>query len=241
MNFESIKETIQQFKSKKTFEEVEYKKILDDLDNLYNNKKKSFFQFTNHEYILKEKENFKKYLIGSLLQKSNEAAKTQKFQLALTSIKQLKKLNPSEKEIQEVDKIKQYCEIRLNCLVGNDLVKEKHFKQAIKYFKSLKEISNNVIQNNIYNRELELAKTSYINNFSEEMINLLQKEEVKNKSEKMEEIVKKCEKIFEEFKYENFLKQKITEIKTKIYNKALENIIEEKIKQNKNFEKKIEK
>ena len=241
MNFESIKKTIQQFKSKKTFEEVEYKKIINDLDNLYNNKKKGLFHFTNYEYILKEKENFKKYLIGSLLQKSNEAAKTQKFQLALTCIKQLKNLNPSEKEIQEVDKIKQYCEIRLSCLVGNGLVKKKRFKQAIKHFKNLKQISNNVIQHDIYNRELELAKTSYINSFSEEMVNLLQKVEVKNKLEKNEDILKKCEKLFEEFKYENFLKQKMTEIKTKIYNKTLENIIEEKIKQNKNFKNEMEK
>ena len=81
MDFECIKKRIEQFKSKNTFEEAEYKKIFDDLDNLYKKKNNAIFKITSNEYILKEKEIFRKYIIGSLLQKSNEEAKTQRFKL----------------------------------------------------------------------------------------------------------------------------------------------------------------
>ena len=175
MHFESIKKNIEQFKSKNIFEEIEYKKIFEDLDNLYKIKNNAFIQFTSNEYILKEKENFRKYLIVMLLQKSNEAAKSQKFQLALNNIKKLKSLNPSEKENKEIEQISQYCEIRLNCQIGYELIKEKQFKKAIKYFKNMKEISNNVIQNEFYNKGLNFAKVSYVDDFSNELINSMKK------------------------------------------------------------------
>ena len=241
MNFESIKKNIEQFKSKNIFEEIEYKKIFEDLDNLYKIKNNAFIQFTSNEYILKEKENFRKYLIGMLLQKSNEAAKSQKFQLALNNIKKLKSLNPSEKENKEIEQIRQYCEIRLNCQIGYELIKEKQFKQAIKYFKNMKEISNNVIQNEFYNKGLNFAKVSYVDDFSNELINSMKKKEENNNISKMEEIMSKCEKLFEEFKYENFLRKKISEIKINFYSKILEKIIEEKIKENQIFDKEMEK
>ena len=47
--------------------------------------------------------------------------------------------------------------------------KKKKFKQAINYFKNMKEISNNVIQNDVYNKGLKLAKVAYINSFSNEL------------------------------------------------------------------------
>ena len=235
MDFECIKKRIEQFKSKNTFEEAEYKKIFDDLDNLYKKKNNAIFKITSNEYILKEKEIFRKYIIGSLLQKSNEEAKTQKFKLALNNIKKLKSLNPSEKENKEIEKIKQYCEIRLNLVIGYDLINEKKYKQAITYFRNLKEISYNVIQNDFYNKGIELAKASYIGSIINDIVNLMQKED------KYREVVNICEKVFGEFKYDNFLRNKISDIKVKYYCQALEKVIEEKIKKNENFVNEMEK
>ena len=200
MDFEYIKRCIVRFKSKNIFEEAEYKKILDDLDNLYKIKNNFFFNLTINEYILKEKENFIKYLIGGLLQSSNELAKSQKFQLALKNLNKLKVLNPPENVIREVEKIWLYCEIGLNWNKGEELIKEKKFQQAINHFKNMKEISNNVIQNDVYNKGLKLAKVAYINSFSNELTNLMKEEEGKKKKEKLDENDKMCETVFDEFK-----------------------------------------
>ena len=196
MDFETIKGNIEKFKKRKNFEEVEYKRIFNELDNLYKIKNSALLKFTSNEYILKEKENFRKYLIGSLLQKCNEATKSNQFKLALDSIKKLESLNPGENEMKTVEKIKQFCEIKLNWQKGEDLIKEKKYKQAIRHFKTLKEISTNVYQNDVYNKGLEMAKVTYVNSFTEYIEKLLQKEEEKDKIEKMEEITDQFEKFF---------------------------------------------
>jgi hypothetical protein len=79
MDFYAIRNEIKQFKLNKNFKEKDYLQILNELDYLYNTSNKSLLQFKSNEYILEEKENFRKYLIGSLLQSINKEAKKKKF------------------------------------------------------------------------------------------------------------------------------------------------------------------
>ena len=69
MNYDSIKSRINQFKTNNDLDENIYNKILNDLDELYKIKSNAFIQITSNQYILNEKENFKIYLIGKLLNK----------------------------------------------------------------------------------------------------------------------------------------------------------------------------
>ena len=233
MNYYSIKQAINSFKLNQNFEEKDYLQILDDLDELYNREKSSYIQLTDNEYILKEKENFKKYLIGSLLNKANNESKSKNYELTLKYIKKLEFLHPSEKEIiNKIDKIKQFCEINLNWIEGQNLLKNKNHINAIKFFKHLKETSINVEQYDVYSKGLELAKAEYLSFFYYEIIELLPIKKDKNSIEKCEKIINKCETIFKQFQYENKFKSKISEIKIKCFKVALEKIIEEKIECN---------
>ena len=232
MNFDSIKRNIEIFKRNNNFEENDFIKILNDLDDIYKIKNNSYFQLTSNEYILNEKENFKKFLIGSLLQNANKEAQLKNFDLALLYIRKLEILNPPEKENKEKEKIKELCEINLNWKKGENLIKIKKYQDAIIFFKYLKDSSKNVFENNTYNKGLELSKAAYVTSFSNEINDLLPKKSEKCYIKKYEKIVNKCERFFKEFKYDNLLRTKISEIKKRYYSLALEKIIEEKIENN---------
>ena len=241
MNFDLIKNRINTFKSRQNFEESEYIKILEDLDNLYNKKNNAFIQLTSNDYILKEKENFRKYLILNLLNNANKEAKAKNFGSALNNIKKLEALKPSEKETKEKDKIKEFCYINLNWIKGENLIKAGEYDKAINYFKQLKQTSTNVNQNDIYNKGIQEAKSIYMASFSKEIANLLPKKEENLSIEKYQIITNKCEQFFQKFQYDSLLKFKISEIKKKYYCFALENIIDKKIEMNVEFNNEMHK
>ena len=71
IDFSSIKDQINKFKSKKIFKEADYLEILNDLDKCYNIRAKKLIQKWSHkEDVLKEKEEFRKYLINNLFEQA---------------------------------------------------------------------------------------------------------------------------------------------------------------------------
>ena len=240
MNFNSIKRRIEKFKLNNNFNE-DYIKILNDLDELYKKEKSNFIQIKDKGYILEEKENFQKYLIGSLLQKINEEAKNKNYQSALKKMEKLKILKPPKKEIEKIEKIKLFCEINLNYIEGEKLIIMNNYKEAINFYKNLKLTSNTVIENDAYNRALELAKAKYIKFFSNEILEIRPNNEKIIAIEELQIIITKCENLFKKFQFENKLKQKISEIKKLYYFKALEKIIEMKIEENLDLSNEIDK
>ena len=244
MNFytiSTIRSEIEKFKSSKNFKEEDYQQILKDFDYLYNSSNNSLFQIKSNEYILEEKENFRKYLIGSLLQNINKEAKKKNFRIALENIKKLEKLKPSEKEQKDIYKIKQFCEISINYNDGEILIGREQYRQAINFYKNLKANSNTVIENDAYSKALELSKAKYITWISNKIINLLPKTKDKKTIENCQKIIKHCEALFKEFQFDNKLKSKISEIKKNYYSRALETIIEQKIEENMTFSDEIDK
>ena len=72
-DFNSIKQQINEFKTKKSFDEQIYLNILQDLDNCYNYKSKQLFQkWNNKEEVSKVKEEFRIYLINNIFIIANQ-------------------------------------------------------------------------------------------------------------------------------------------------------------------------
>ena len=172
MDFNYIKGEIEQFKLEQKFEEEVYLRIMNDLDDLYKYKNNSILQITSNEYILNEKENFRKYLIGSLLQNANKEAKNKNFQKALENIQKLESLNPSEEVKKEIFIIKQFCEISRNCKQGEILISKKKFRKAINFFKYMKTKSNTV-NNCVINGPLFIKYIFFLFNSFKNSIKLL--------------------------------------------------------------------
>ena len=227
MNFDSIKTKINIIKKIKTFEEKEYLSILNNLDEIYCNKKNSIFNFSDLNYILVEKENFRLFLIENLFRIANEKAKNKEYKISIEKIKELNKLiKSSEKEIKnKIDKLNSFCVIGNYLFDGNKMIENKEFEKAIKYFKNLIISSKNAKENEIYKNALTNAKNEFIKSILIENINLL-------KLKKYDEIFIKCEEILKEFQYESKLKNIISETK-KFYKNSLENKIEENLIKNK--------
>lgn len=227
IDFNSIKERIKEFKSKKFFEENIYLEILDDLDACYNYKSKQFIQrWSNKEEVIKKKEEFRIYLIKNIFNIANECAKAKEYEISSKKIEQLEKLiKPSDFEFSNnIEKLKSYCEFKIYLIKGNDLLEKRQYKEAIKFFKNLTEISINPRHNEIYTQKLTEAKIQYIKNALEDNIDLLS-------SNKYEEIIIKSEQLLNEFQYESKLKYLMYQTKI-MYAIALEKIIEEKISKN---------
>lgn len=209
IDFNSIKKRIKEFKLEKTFDENIYLEILNDLDKLYDLKSQQFIQKWNKkDDVLKEKENFTKYLINNIFIIANQNAKSKNYKLSLAKIEQLGKLmKPSDYQLNnDIDKLKQYCEIQINLIDGNNLLEKKKYKEAIKFFKNVIELSSNPKHNDIYTKKLTDAKLLYIKNVLEENINLLQ-------LNNYEQIIDKCEQLLKEFQYESKLKSLIFQTK----------------------------
>ena len=227
IDFNSIKERIKEFKSKKNFEERIYQEIFDDLDACYNYRAQKYIQrWSNKEEVLKQKEEFRIYLINNIFNIANKNAKTKEYVISSKKIKQLEKLiKPSDFEFSNnIEKLKFYCEFEIYLINGNDLLEKRQYKEAIKFFKHLTEISINPRYNEIYTQKLTEAKIQYIKNALEDNIDLLS-------SNKYEEIIIKSEQLLNEFQYESKLKYLMYQTKI-MYAIALEKIIEEKISKN---------
>ena len=227
MNFDSIKTKIDLIKRIKKFEEKEYLSILNNLDEIYYEKKNSIFNFSDLNYILVEKENFRLFLIENLFKIANEKAKNKEYKISIEKIKELNKLiKSSEKEIKnKIDILNSFCVIGNYLFDGNKMIENKEFEKAIKYFKNLIISSKNAKENEIYKNALTNAKNEFIKSILIENINLL-------KLKKYDEIFIKCEEILKEFQYESKLKNIISETK-KFYKNSLENKIEENLIKNK--------
>ena len=241
MNYDSIKSRINQFKTNNDLDENIYNKILNDLDELYKIKSNAFIQITSNQYILNEKENFKIYLIGKLLNKSIEENKLKNYEIAYKYIKQIEELKPSGNYLETKDKLESYIKFNLNIKEGKKLIENKEFKEAIQYFKKLKETAINLDQYKILNQGYELAKTKYFTYLNEEIINLLPKKSEKNCIKKCKDIINKCEFIFKEYQNEKQLKTKLSDIKRQIYIICLEKIIEEKAEKNEDYTNELNK
>ena len=116
IDFDSIKDRIKEFKSKKLLEESIYLEILNDLDTCYNYKAKKFIQRWSHkEDVLKTKEEFRKYLIYNIFNIANEYNKKKNYDNSLRKLKQLEKLIiPSDFElINKMDYLKSHCEFEI--------------------------------------------------------------------------------------------------------------------------------
>ena len=81
MSLESIQTRINLIKKIRKFDEKDYLSILDDFDKVYNNKKKSYFNFQDLNYILNQKENFRLFLVENLFRIANEKAKNEEFEI----------------------------------------------------------------------------------------------------------------------------------------------------------------
>ena len=241
MNYDSIKNRINQFKASNELDENIYNKILNDLDELYKIKSNAFIQIRSNQYILTEKENFKIYLIGNLLNKALEEDKLNNYEIAYKYIKQVEELKPLGNFLETKDKLEQYTKFRLNIKEGKKLIENKEFKEAIQYFKKLKETAINLEEHKFFNKGYEIAKDKYFTYLNEEIINLLPKKDEKNCIKKCEDIINKCEFIFKEYKYETQLKTKISDIKKQIYIICLEKIIEEKAEKNEDYTNELNK
>ncbi len=227
MNLESIQTRINSIKRIRKFDEKDYLSILDDFDKIYNNKKNSYFNFEDLNYILDKKENFRLYLIENLFRIANEKAKNEDYDNSLEVIKKLKKImKSSENEyLNNIEKINSFCLFKKKLLEGIKMIEKKEFKNAIKYYKNLIQLTKDFTQIEIYKRYLITAKNEFIQNILNENINLLHQK-------KYDEIIKKCEEILNEFQYESKLKNIINETK-KLYKKTLEEKIEENLNKNK--------
>ena len=244
MSFAVILENIRLFKLSNKLEEQEYNNIFALFDKLYKKKNKLLggFFIENEEKILEEKNNFRYYILENLLKNANEAANSKNFQLGLNIIKKLENLNPSENEIEikNINDIKQHCDFGLIMQKGQELLNENKVEQAIIYYKNIKSTHNlNVIHYELLLKEMKYTEVKYINTLSFEMASLLQKKEGKDIIDRVNILINKCEKIFLEYQYETHLKSKISEMKSKYYSKALEFVIEEKIKRNDNINDEI--
>ena len=234
MDYDSIKRRIVQFQSNDNLDENIYNKIFNDLDKLYNIKKNSSNLFTSNQYILKEKEIFKKFLMARLLKKAIEEAKLKHYEIGLNYIKQLKKLKPPKDYLEKMDKLEQYCKWNVNLNEGKKLIENKEFKKAIQFYKNMKETAANIDENESFNQGLELAKYKYFTYLNEEVINLMPRKVERHCIKKCEDVMAKCEYIFKEFQCEKKLKNKISDIKNQIYRIVLEKAIEEKVDKNQN-------
>ena len=241
MDYNSIKRRIVQFQSNDNLDEDIYNKIFNDLDKLYNIKNNSYNIFTSNQYILKEKEIFKKYLMARLLNKAIEEAKLKHYEIGLNYIKQLTKLNPPQDYLEKMDKLEQYCNWNMNLNKGKELIENKDFKKAIQFYKNMKETAANIEENESFSQGLELAKYKYFIYLNEEVINLMPKKLEKHCIKKCEDVIAKCEYIFKEFQCEKKLKNKISDIKNQIYRIVLEKAIEEKADQNQDYSNEINK
>ena len=241
MNYDTIKKRIEQFKSRDNYDKNIYNKIVNDLDELYKNKSKAIIQLTSNQYILTEKENFQNYIIQKLLKKAIAEVKQKNYENGHKYIEQLIELKPSEEYKEKINKVEQFCKINLTMNEGKKLIEDKQFKEAIQFFKNLKEDAINLEQHDIYNQGYELAKNKYFTFLNEELVDLLPKKGEKQSLKKYQDIIQKCEFIFNEFHYERKLNSKISDIKNKIYRLALEKIMEEKASKNKDFTEYMEK
>ena len=109
MNYDEIKNRINQFKTNNCLDENVYNKIMNDLDELYRIKNNALLKLTSNEYILKEKEIFRIYVIGKLLNKALEEIKMKNYELALKYIKQMEPLNPSGNYLTRKDELESLC------------------------------------------------------------------------------------------------------------------------------------
>ena len=230
MNYDEIKNRINQFKTNNCLDENVYNKIMNDLDELYRIKNNALLKLTSNEYILKEKEIFRIYVIGKLLNKALEEIKMKNYELALKYIKQMVPLNPSRK-----DELESLCDFFINIKEGQKLIENKEFKKAMQHFKNFKEQSINTNYNDPYNNAYKDAKFKYFTYLDKEIANLVPKPEEKHCIKKRQDILSKCEFIFKEFQNEPKLKDQIFDLKTKIYQSCLEKIIEEKAEENEDY------
>ena len=82
-DFNSIKQQINEFKTKKSFDEKIYLDILQDLDNCYNYKSKQLFQkWNNKEEVSKVKEEFRIYLINNIFIIANQESISKNYNLS---------------------------------------------------------------------------------------------------------------------------------------------------------------
>ena len=229
VDFGSIKKRIIEFKSQKKFQENIYLDIINELDACYDYRAKNLFQkWSNKDEVLKEKEEFRLYLIYNLFNISNILSKRKKYDLSLKKLDQLEKLiKPSDFElINNADKLKLHCEYEINMINGQNLLKNEQYKEAIKFFKNLVGITTSSSKHNeIYTKFLIKSKMHYIKNILEKNIDLLQ-------LNNYEDVIINSEYLLKEFQYDSKIKSLIYQIKI-IYAMALEKSIEEKISKNK--------
>ena len=226
-DFNSIKQQINEFKTKKSFDEQIYLNILQDLDNCYNYKSKQLFQkWNNKEEVSKVKEEFRIYLINNIFIIANQESISKNYNSSLQTIQKLEKLiKPSDFEMtNNLNKLKSYCEFEINTIEGKDLLQKNKYRESINFFKNLINISSHPKHNEIYSKFLFESKSCYIKNILKENIDLLQ-------SNNYVEILNKCELILNEFEYESKLKHLIVQTK-KLYAMTLEKKIEEELKKN---------
>ena len=241
MNYDAIKNRIFQFKSNNNLDQNVYTKIMNDLDELYRIKSNAFIQLTSNQYILKEKEIFRVYVIGKLLNKAIEEAKMKNFEIAHKYIKQMELLKPSGNYLKTKDELECYCEFNINLKEGQKLIENKEFKKALQHFKNYKEQSINTNYNDSFNNAYQSTKVKYFNELNKEIINLVPKPEEKHCIKKRQNIINKCEFIFKEFQNEKKLKKQILDLKKKIYQNCLEKIIEEKVEENEDYSDELNK
>ena len=237
LNLNIIKERIEEFKRKNTFEEKEYFLILEDLEKLYSvNNNNSFFSLwkNNNENIKSEKIIFEKYLVENLVKKVKYNIESKNYEESLNIINNLEKKGNFKKyiNINELEYYKIVCETIINSKKIDCLFENKKYEDAIKLSKNLITISKNHNQFEFYSKKLNQSKIKYIKNILEQNLNYLKSDP--------NFVIKNCEKILKDFQYESKLSQIIYETK-ELYAKALEIFIEEKINKNEECKKQYEK
>ena len=231
-------------KRKNNFSGIFYLIILRDLDDLFKEEKCNIYRNFDKETKLKkeiisnERNNFRKFLIYKFLDIIKKQKDAQKYESSIEYIKKLENiLNSTEtldiiSKIQinnEIQTIKNFCKLKINCNKGLILLKNKKYEESISLFQEF--LLNSKNDNYEYKHLkicLDNAKTEFINEETRKNINLI-------KLNKFKEVIINFENINNKYKNESSLEKPLNEAKIP-YGFALKKIIEEKNKLNENWE-----